>query len=171
MMTETSIGDALRSLRRARRLSLEEVARQSGYEFKASALGAYERGERLVSVRRLQQLAAIYGVRPDAVLAGATPDEIDLTQPERSTRAGLVLELGRFVDSDEPEARAIMQFAGAIKAMRSEPTYSVLVIRRSDELPLAALIGIKPSQLDEYLASAPHNWDRDAAALTGSRST
>jgi len=81
------------------------VAKQSGYDFKASALGAYERGERLVSVRRLQQLAAIYGVRPDAVLAGATLDEIDLSQPERITTSGLVLDLGRFIDSNEPEAR------------------------------------------------------------------
>jgi hypothetical protein len=47
----------------------------------------------------------------------------------------------------------------------------VLVIRRSDELQLAALIGCKPSQLDEFLASAAHTWDRDAAMLTGSRST
>ena len=142
-MTGTSIGEALRTLRRARRLSLEEVAKQSGYDFKASALGAYERGERLVSVRRLQQLAAIYGVRPDAVLAGATLDEIDLTQPERITTSGLVLDLGRFIDSNEPEARAIMQFANTIKALRSEPTYSVLVIRRSDELALAALVGLQ----------------------------
>jgi transcriptional regulator with XRE-family HTH domain len=170
MMTGTSIGEALRTLRRARRLSLEEVAKQSGYDFKASALGAYERGERLVSVRRLQQLAAIYGVRPDAVLAGATLDEIDLTKPERITTSGLVLDLGRFIDSNDPEARAIMQFANAIKALRSEPTYSVLVIRRSDELALAALIGCKPSQLNEYLAAPPHTWEPEATALTGSRS-
>ena len=64
-----------------------------------------------------------------------------------------------------------MRFAGAIKAMRSEPTYSVMVIRRSDDLPLAALIGCKPSQLDDYLAAPPYDWDDAAAALTGSRST
>jgi hypothetical protein len=63
-----------------------------------------------------------------------------------------------------------MQFANAIKALRSEPTYSVLVIRRSDELALAALIGCKPSQLNEYLAAPPHTWEPEATALTGSRS-
>ena len=101
---------------------------------------------------------------------GETLDEIDLTQPERITTSGLVLDLGRFIDSNEPEARAIMQFANEIKALRSEPTYSVLVISRSDELPLAALIGCKPSQLNEYLVAASHSWEPEVTALSGSRS-
>ena len=40
------VGDRLRVIRRQKRLSLQEVEANSAEEFKASVLGAYERGER-----------------------------------------------------------------------------------------------------------------------------
>ena len=51
------VGDRLRAIRRQKRLSLQEVESTSSQEFKASVLGAYERGERAISVPRLQRLA------------------------------------------------------------------------------------------------------------------
>ena len=44
------VGERLRVIRRQKKLSLQEVEAQSGQEFKASVLGAYERGERAISV-------------------------------------------------------------------------------------------------------------------------
>ena len=40
------VGERLRAIRKQKRLSLQEVEAQSEQEFKASVLGAYERGER-----------------------------------------------------------------------------------------------------------------------------
>ena len=67
-----AVGDRLRNLRRQQSLSLLAVEEASGREFKASVLGAYERGERIISVLRLQRLAQLYGVpgRPAAAPAG-----------------------------------------------------------------------------------------------------
>ena len=56
------VGERLRSIRRQKRLSLQDVEATSSQEFKASVLGAYERGERAISVPRLERLA-------DAVVA------------------------------------------------------------------------------------------------------
>src|SRR5262249_58704767 len=56
-----AVGDRLRNLRRQQSLSLLAVEEASGREFKASVLGAYERGERIISVLRLQRLAQLYG--------------------------------------------------------------------------------------------------------------
>ena len=42
------VGDRLRSIRRQKKLSLQEVESNSQDEFKASVLGAYERGERSI---------------------------------------------------------------------------------------------------------------------------
>ena len=39
------VGERLRAIRRQKRLSLQEVEANSDQEFKASVLGAYERGE------------------------------------------------------------------------------------------------------------------------------
>ena len=56
------VGERLRLVRRQKRMSLQEVEAESDYEFKASVLGAYERGERAISVPRLSRLAGFYEV-------------------------------------------------------------------------------------------------------------
>src|SRR6195256_4400435 len=78
------VGERLRSVRKQKRLSLQAVEAASRQEFKASVLGAYERGERAISVPRLQRLARFYAVPVDQLLpreegeAGA--DVVDLTE-------------------------------------------------------------------------------------------
>src|SRR3954453_14149997 len=62
------IGERLRSIRRQKRMSLQEVEAASEQEFKASVLGAYERGERAISVPRLERLARFYAVPVDQLL-------------------------------------------------------------------------------------------------------
>ena len=74
------VGERLRVIRRQKRLSLQEVEASSNEEFKASVLGAYERGERAISVPRLERLAKFYNVPVDQLL----PRE---TSPSPSTRS------------------------------------------------------------------------------------
>ncbi|MBS1838826.1 MAG: helix-turn-helix transcriptional regulator, partial [Actinobacteria bacterium] len=64
------VGERLREIRKQKRLSLQEVERVSDLEFKASVLGAYERGERAISVPRLHRLARFYKVPVDQLLPG-----------------------------------------------------------------------------------------------------
>src|SRR3954452_10335005 len=76
------IGEALRLARRRKRLSLREVEAGTAHEFKASVLGAYERGERAISVPRLQRLSRFYGVSLTEWFSGEmdrrSPRAIDL---------------------------------------------------------------------------------------------
>src|ERR1700730_2564377 len=79
------VGERLRNVRKQQRLSLQAVEAASNQEFKASVLGAYERGERAISVPRLQRLAKFYNVPVDQLLpreGGAEPSwgvgEIDI---------------------------------------------------------------------------------------------
>ena len=65
-----TVGARLRAIRGQQRLSLQEVEARSREEFKASVLGAYERGERAISVARLQRLARFYSVPVDQLLPG-----------------------------------------------------------------------------------------------------
>src|SRR3954466_263807 len=62
------VGERLRAIRRQKGLSLQDVEASSDQEFKASVLGAYERGERAISVPRLQRLARFYAVPVDQLL-------------------------------------------------------------------------------------------------------
>lgn len=62
------VGERLRLVRRQQKLSLQDVETTSDLEFRASVLGAYERGERAISVPRLARLARYYGVPVDALV-------------------------------------------------------------------------------------------------------
>jgi transcriptional regulator with XRE-family HTH domain len=62
------LGARLRDMRRRLGLSLKLVEAVTEGEFKASALGAYERAQRTISVARLQRLAHVYGVPVDRLL-------------------------------------------------------------------------------------------------------
>src|SRR4051812_24104204 len=81
IMNARQVGDRLRVIRRQKGLSLHDVEARSGEEFKASVLGAYERGERAISVPRLLRLAQLYRVPPDQLLPrtpSSSDAEIDL---------------------------------------------------------------------------------------------
>jgi transcriptional regulator with XRE-family HTH domain len=62
------LGRQLRAARRQLGLSLKLVEARTGGEFKASALGAYERAQRTISVPRLHRLAHVYGTTVDRLL-------------------------------------------------------------------------------------------------------
>lgn len=65
------LGANLRKVRRDLGMSLGDVAKRSDNEFKASVVGAYERGERAITAVRLHGLCAFYNISPIDVL----PDE------------------------------------------------------------------------------------------------
>src|SRR6188474_361009 len=88
------VGERLRVIRRQKRLSLQEVEATSTEEFKASVLGAYERGERAISVPRLERLAKFYNVPVDQLLPRQDGDTtsgqyavIDLNRPDGNPAA------------------------------------------------------------------------------------
>ena len=76
----TQLGVRLREVRRRLGLSLKLVEAMTGGEFKASALGAYERAQRTISVPRLQRLAEVYGTQVDQLLP-KQDTVIDLREP------------------------------------------------------------------------------------------
>src|SRR5947207_10202843 len=84
------VGRRLRTIRRQQHLSLEDVEQRSGGRWSASAIGAYERGYRNLSLGRLRELADFYGV-PISVLVG----EIDLRPEAAQARLGrITLDIG-----------------------------------------------------------------------------
>jgi transcriptional regulator with XRE-family HTH domain len=72
------VGRRLRAVRRGHRLSLDGVEHESGGRWTASAIGAYERGFRNLSLPRLHELALFYEVPTSALLSesgeSGTPD-------------------------------------------------------------------------------------------------
>jgi transcriptional regulator with XRE-family HTH domain len=108
-----SVGEALRGFRLRQGLTLSEVARRSGNEFKVSSLGAYERGDRSITFERLQLLATVYGVDVQSLLGMRTPT----TRPGRfrSRGVGIADRPGVNASPVLPDARAaeVMGFGQA----------------------------------------------------------
>ena len=81
------VGERLRNIRLQKGLSLHDVEERSTKEFKASVLGAYERGERSISVPRLQRLAMFYSVPVDHLLPRATRGDSAAISTARCSRS------------------------------------------------------------------------------------
>ena len=142
--TGARVGERLRAIRRQKGLSLHDVEARSSLEFKASVLGAYERGERAISVPRLLRLAEIYEVPADQLLPRDFDGEISLVESNGGAvdQAGnFAIDLVRLHDVDDPDAQIISRFASSIQLERQDFNGRMLTIRRSDLRVLAACMG------------------------------
>jgi transcriptional regulator with XRE-family HTH domain len=150
--TSAQIGERLRAIRRQQGLSLHDVEARSGQEFKASVLGAYERGERALSVGRLMRLAELYDVPADQLLPkdGTVEVEIDLTRAE-TTPANMTLDLVRLNQLEHPDAAVLSRYAATIQRQREDFNGRMLTIRRDDVRVLAAVLGRKPEEFSDHL--------------------
>ncbi|MGH9077142.1 MAG: transcriptional regulator [Acidimicrobiales bacterium] len=158
------VGARLRNVRKQQRASLQAVEAASNQEFKASVLGAYERGERAISVPRLQRLARYYNVPVDQLLPRDTGPE-----PRWSARraddgwtgddvwpdpdAGkLVIDLTRLERTDVPERDLLNRYLAMIQVQRQDFNGRMLTIREEDLRPIACLFDTEPALLRRHLA-------------------
>jgi len=150
------VGERLRLIRKQKGLSLQEVEATSTQEFKASVLGAYERGERAISVPRLQRLARFYNVPVDQLLpqdvsefAAHDEDMIDLTtgadeltplpRRVRDEEFRVSLDLNRLQAITGPEREMLTRYLGMIQVQRQDFNGKMLTIRSEDLRAIACL--------------------------------
>lgn len=139
------VGARLRAVRRAKSLSLDDVERLSGGKWSASAIGAYERGFRNLSLPRLRELATFFEV-PMGVLLG----EIDGLDGLK--REPVAVDLDRL--KTVPEANPGWRYLQSILRERGEPASRTAVLRPEDVRSLCAVL-----HLDEPgLAAALARW-------------
>ena len=138
------VGRRLRAVRRAGRFSLDEVERASGGRWSASAIGAYERGFRNLSLPRLRELAEFYGV-PMGVLLGETEgDPATATRPSK-----VMLDLSALGATEE--AAPMLRYLRTIILERGDFNGRVLSVRRDDVRALCAIIQTTEQELFDQL--------------------
>jgi transcriptional regulator with XRE-family HTH domain len=139
------IGDRLRRIRHQQRLSLADVEQRSDGEWKAVVVGAYERGDRAITVARLARLADFYGV-PLADLLPAPR-----TDAPHGDAGRLVLDLTRLAPDGDPGVTAVVRFAERIQRLRGDHNGRVLTLRGSDVQTIALAVGEDPDVLVDGL--------------------
>jgi transcriptional regulator with XRE-family HTH domain len=144
MSTETNaqrIGTRLRRIRHQQGLSLADVEEQSEGTWKAVVVGAYERGDRAVSVARLAALAEFYGVPLADILPGA---EVE-AQTDGSRR--VVLDLTALSTTDTEEVATVARFAQQVQRRRGDHNGRMLSLRGDDLELLALAVGTSSEDL------------------------
>lgn len=128
-----AVGQRLRAIRQAQGLSLAEVEVRSEGKWSASAVGAYERGFRTLSLPRLQALADFYKV-PVGVLLGEPT-----SMAPAGERRKIVLDLEALGRIDP--AAPIRRFVHSIIDARGDFNGKVLSLRHDDLKALCTLVG------------------------------
>lgn len=117
-----ALGQRLRAARRHRGWSLGDVESHTEGEFKASVVGAYERGERAISVQRFVSLADIYGASAADLLPAESAQD-------------LVIDLDALAGDD---GDLVDRYLAAIQMMRKQP--GVDEVRDSDRAVISSLL-------------------------------
>jgi transcriptional regulator with XRE-family HTH domain len=162
-----AVGSRLRAMRKQMRLSLQAVEAMSAQEFKASVLGAYERGERAISVPRLQRLAKLYDVPVDQLLPpdeGAAnrwgaPNGAEMngsSSARRALREGngsgkVAIDLTKLHAVSGPERDLLRRFLSMIQVHRQDFNGKMITIRAEDVRAIACLFGVTPDSMGARL--------------------
>jgi transcriptional regulator with XRE-family HTH domain len=168
-----AVGSRLRAVRKQMRLSLQAVEAMSDQEFKASVLGAYERGERAISVPRLQRLAKLYDVPVDQLLPqdddanrwGPTGERQNSEGPGNGESPGrarralrpwdgndkVTIDLTKLNSVSGPERDLLRRFLSMIQVQRQDFNGRMITIRAEDLRAIACLFGVTPDAMSRRL--------------------
>ena len=147
------VGERLRVIRKQKRMSLQEVEAQSHQEFKASVLGAYERGERALSVPRLDRLSQFYAVPVEQLL----PREVTGTEAAAAlaspTIKKLAIDVAKLVQLKGAPFEMLARYLKLIQVQRQDFNGRVITVRGDDIRSIAAMLDVPVDQVAERLAA------------------
>ena len=145
------VGERLRQIRQQKKLSLSEVESATNQEFKASVMGAYERGERMISVLRLERLANFYGVTVDQLLPRDKQREGD-TQSQSAAPTKLRIDVAKLSLRDGKEFKMLERLLRMIQVQRQDFNGKVITVRAHDTRAIAVMLDVAVDDVGAKLA-------------------
>jgi transcriptional regulator with XRE-family HTH domain len=144
------VGERLRSIRLQKNMSLGDVEQKSNQEFKASVLGAYERGERAVSVSRLERLARVYDVGVEQLL----PRDPQRVEPGTAAPQGkLRIDVAKLSQMQGPQFSMLEKFLRMIQIQRQDFNGKVITVRAHDIRAIAVMLDVSVDEVPARLTS------------------
>ena len=145
------VGERLRQIRQQKKLSLSEVESATNQEFKASVMGAYERGERMISVPRLERLANFYGVTVDQLLPRDKQREGD-TQSQSAAPTKLRIDVAKLSLREGKEFKMLERLLRMIQVQRQDFNGKVITVRAHDTRAIAVILDVAVDDVGAKLA-------------------
>ena len=145
------VGERLRQIRQQKKLSLSDVESATNQEFKASVMGAYERGERMISVPRLERLARFYGVTVDQLLPRDKQREGD-TQTQSVAPTKLRIDVAKLSLRDGKEFKMLERLLRMIQVQRQDFNGKVITVRAHDTRAIAVILDVAVDDVGAKLA-------------------
>jgi transcriptional regulator with XRE-family HTH domain len=140
------VGARLRSLRKQRGLTLQQVEVLSNKRLKGSLLAAYERGDRNISVTRLHQIATLYSVPVNQLL----PEELEgVGEPALPPK--LAIDLNQLQGLPERQGSLLARHVARLQQQRQDFNTPVVTFRADDLEQLAAAYKTSPEMLRRSL--------------------
>jgi transcriptional regulator with XRE-family HTH domain len=140
------VGARLRSLRKQRGLTLQQVEVLSNKRLKGSLLAAYERGDRNISVTRLHQIATLYSVPVNQLL----PEEIE-GGGEPALPPKLAIDLSQLQGLPDRQGSILARHVAKLQQQRQDFDTPVVTFRSDDLEQLAAAYKTTPEMLRRSL--------------------
>ena len=103
-----SVGARIRNLRKAKKMSQEQLAERSGLHF--TYVGGVERGERNISLQNLEKIARGLGVKMEELFA-----DLGSIKDEHFAQLHSILK-----DSDKPTAELIVDIAKRVHEWKKD---------------------------------------------------
>ncbi len=146
------VGERLRHIRQQKQWSLSEVEAKSGSEFKASVLGAYERGERAISVPRIERLARFYGVSIDQLLPRDSQARDDVQSPDGAPQK-LRIDVAKLPTMVGQQFEMLERFLRMIQVQRQDFNGKVITVRAHDTRAIAVMLDVQVDQVADSLSA------------------
>ena len=144
------VGERLRAIRQQKNLSLSDIEQSTQQEFKASVMGAYERGERMISVLRLERLARFYGVTVDQLLP-RDPQREDAAQPGSAAPKKLRIDVAKLSTRDGAQFKMLERLR-MIQVQRQDFNGKVITVRANDTRAIAVMLDVSVDEVGAKLA-------------------
>ena len=141
-MNTNNPADRLRTIRKSKGWSLQDVERNSNGKWKAVVIGSYERSDRAISLKKAIALMQFYQVPVTELFPELSPQTISRS---------IALDLNGLSNDTDQGGQVINRFAKSICNRRKDWNGKVLTIRANDLQFLALLLEKSEAKTIDYL--------------------
>ena len=141
-MNTNNPADRLRTIRKSKGWSLQDVERNSNGKWKAVVIGSYERSDRAISLKKAIALMQFYQVPVTELFPELSP---------QTTSRSIALDLNELSNNTDQGGQVINKFAKSICNRRKDWNGQVLTIRANDLQFLALLLEKSEAKTLDYL--------------------